>query len=98
MLSGGEGKQGTVQEIRGWDNESGHSVAHVTWASGVTNVYRLGHKGKVDLKYVEEASGGSYYPEHLPILGETSQPFWTGQSYPCKPGWFAIQLPLSKPL
>ena len=75
FVSGGEGKQGTVQEIRGWDNESGHSVAHVTWASGVTNVYRLGHKGKVDLKFVEEASGGSYYPEHLPILGETSQPF-----------------------
>ncbi|KAI0220924.1 E3 ubiquitin-protein ligase MIB2 [Lamellibrachia satsuma] len=70
---GGEGKQGTVQEIRGWDNESGHSVAHVTWASGVTNVYRLGHKGKVDLKYVEEASGGSYYPEHLPILGHIAE-------------------------
>ncbi|KAK2175091.1 hypothetical protein NP493_753g01042 [Ridgeia piscesae] len=72
---GGEGKQGTVQEIRGWDNESGHSVAHVTWASGVTNVYRLGHKGKVDLKFVEEASGGSYYPEHLPILGHIAEAF-----------------------
>lgn len=70
-----------MQEIRGWDNESGHSVAHVTWASGVTNVYRLGHKGKVDLKYVEEASGGSYYPEHLPILGETSQPSFRSSFY-----------------
>lgn len=29
-------------EIRGWDNESSRSVANVSWASGSTNVYRLG--------------------------------------------------------
>ena len=29
-------------EIRGWDNESCRSVANVSWASGSTNVYRLG--------------------------------------------------------
>jgi E3 ubiquitin-protein ligase mind-bomb len=33
-------------------------------------VYRLGHKGKVDLKYVQDAVGGYYYRDHLPILGE----------------------------
>lgn len=63
------GKTGRVTDIRGWDNESGRSVANVTWTSGSTNVYRLGHKGKVDLRCVEPASGGYYYREHLPILG-----------------------------
>ncbi|KAJ1522563.1 hypothetical protein ONE63_001749 [Megalurothrips usitatus] len=67
---GGEGKTGRVTDIRGWDNESGRSVANVTWTTGSTNVYRLGHKGKVDLRYIEPASGGSYYREHLPILGQ----------------------------
>lgn len=33
-------------------------------------MYRLGHKGKVDLKYVQDAVGGCYYRDHLPILGE----------------------------
>ena len=39
------------------------------WSSGSTNVYRLGHKGKVDLKYVVDAPGGYYYRDHLPVLG-----------------------------
>ncbi|XP_017770647.1 PREDICTED: E3 ubiquitin-protein ligase MIB2 [Nicrophorus vespilloides] len=66
---GGQGKVGKVLDIRGWDNESSRSVANVTWANGSTNVYRLGHKGNCDIKYVEAASGGRYYIEHLPILG-----------------------------
>ncbi|EHB00400.1 E3 ubiquitin-protein ligase MIB2 [Heterocephalus glaber] len=52
---GGEGKPGRVVDIRGWDVETGRSVASVTWADGTTNVYRVGHKGKVDLKCVGEA-------------------------------------------
>ncbi|XP_071451950.1 E3 ubiquitin-protein ligase MIB2 [Hetaerina americana] len=68
---GGEGKTGRVIDIRGWDNESGRSVANVTWTgTGSTNVYRVGHKGKVDLKYVQEGLGGFYYRDHLPVLGE----------------------------
>ena len=67
---GGDGKVGKVSEIRGWDSESGRSVAHVTWASGSTNVYRMGHKGKVDLKYMHAASGGPYYRDHLQVLGQ----------------------------
>ncbi|KAK7791090.1 hypothetical protein R5R35_000511 [Gryllus longicercus] len=67
---GGEGKTGRVIDIRGWDDESGRSVANVTWTSGSTNVYRLGHKGKVDLKYVQDAPGGYYYRDHLPVLGQ----------------------------
>lgn len=66
---GGEGKSGRVMEIRGWDNESCRSVANVSWTTGSTNVYRLGHKGNVDLKYVVPSSGGYYYKDHMPILG-----------------------------
>lgn len=65
---GGEGKVGKVIDIRGWDNESRRSVANVMWSSGSTNVYRLGHKGKVDLKCMQSAEGGKYYRDHLPIL------------------------------
>lgn len=57
-------------DIRGWDVETGRSVASVTWADGTTNVYRMGHKGKVDLRCVGEAAGGFYYKEHLPMLGK----------------------------
>ncbi|XP_062855241.1 E3 ubiquitin-protein ligase MIB2 isoform X2 [Trichomycterus rosablanca] len=70
---GGEGKIGKVVDIRGWDQESGRSVASVTWSSGTTNVYRMGHKGKVDLKYVCDGQGGYYYKEHLPKLGEHAE-------------------------
>lgn len=64
------GKTGRVMEIRGWDNESCRSVANVSWVSGSTNVYRLGHKGNVDLRYLQAAPGGFYYRDHMPILGE----------------------------
>ncbi|XP_072305575.1 E3 ubiquitin-protein ligase MIB2 isoform X2 [Eucyclogobius newberryi] len=70
---GGEGKVGKVVDIRGWDTESGRSVASVTWSNGTTNVYRMGHKGKVDLKYVSDGQGGFYYKEHLPKLGEHAE-------------------------
>lgn len=40
------------------------------WTStGTTNVYRVGHKGKVDLKYIQEGHGGFYYRDHLAVLG-----------------------------
>lgn len=60
-------------EIRGWDNESCRSVANVSWITGSTNVYRLGHKGNVDLKYVQPAKGGYYYKEHMPVLGQQEE-------------------------
>ena len=71
---GGPGKIGKIIEIHGWDNESERSVASVRWSSSnAQNVYRLGHKGKVDLKVAPghpAATYGSYYPDHLPILGK----------------------------
>jgi len=72
VLVGGCGKQGIVLDIRGWDNESGRSVANIAWDSGSTNVYRLGHKGKIDLKYVQDANGGCYYRDHLLKLGKAA--------------------------
>lgn len=60
-------------EIRGWDNESCRSVANVSWDSGSTNVYRLGHKGNVDLKYLAPAAGGYYYKDHMPVLGQRDE-------------------------
>ncbi|KAF3860112.1 hypothetical protein F7725_000367 [Dissostichus mawsoni] len=33
----------------------------------------MGHKGKVDLKYVSDGQGGFYYKEHLPRLGEHAE-------------------------
>ncbi|XP_027622312.1 E3 ubiquitin-protein ligase MIB2 isoform X4 [Tupaia chinensis] len=90
---GGEGRPGRVVDIRGWDVETGRSVASVTWADGTTNVYRVGHKGKVDLKCVGEAAGGFYYKEHLPRLGKPAelqrrvsadgQPFQHGDKVKC---------------
>lgn len=70
---GGDGKTGRVMEIRGWDNESCRSVANVSWVSGSTNVYRLGHKGNVDLKYLQPAVGGAYYRDHMPVLGQPEE-------------------------
>jgi len=70
LVVGGCGKQGRVLDIRGWDSESGRSVANIAWDTGSTNVYRLGHKGKIDLKYLQDASGGCYYREHLLKLGK----------------------------
>ena len=63
---------GRVTDIHGWDNESGRSVANVSWLTGVTNVYRMGDQGKVDLMLVSggETTGGNCYSEHLPALGE----------------------------
>lgn len=49
VQDGGEGKTGRVMEIRGWDNESCRSVANISWASGSTNVYRLGKKIRIKL-------------------------------------------------
>ncbi|OCT70596.1 MIB E3 ubiquitin protein ligase 2 S homeolog isoform X1 [Xenopus laevis] len=70
---GGEGKVGRVVDIRGWDVETGRSVASVTWTDGTTNVYRVGHKGKVDLKCITDAPGGHYYKDHLPKLGKPAE-------------------------
>uniref|UniRef100_A0A0A9W5W5 RING-type E3 ubiquitin transferase n=2 Tax=Lygus hesperus TaxID=30085 RepID=A0A0A9W5W5_LYGHE len=67
---GGCGRSGRVLDIKCWENETWRSVVNVAWTTGSTNIYRMGHKGKVDLKCEEPASPGTYYPEHLPIVGK----------------------------
>ncbi|KAH9495558.1 E3 ubiquitin-protein ligase mib2 [Bulinus truncatus] len=65
---------GLVLSIKPWDaSETANSAAEVLWANENQNTYRLGHSGSVDLKFVTEASGGDYYPDHLPILGKVER-------------------------
>ena len=50
------------------------SVGEIQWESSYTsNIYRLGHKGKVDLKCDTPGDGGQYYPGHLPVAGVVVQ-------------------------
>ena len=44
---GGPQSIGVVLDVRGWEAESFRSVACVKWKPTSTNVYRVGHKGKV---------------------------------------------------
>ena len=44
---GGPQSVGQVLDVRGWELESFRSVACVKWKPTSTNVYRVGHKGKV---------------------------------------------------
>ena len=47
------------------------SVGEVQWSNADNrNIYRLGHRGKVDLKCKEVGNGEDYYVDHLPVLGE----------------------------
>lgn len=90
---GGDGHTGRVMEIRGWDNESCRSVANVSWVSGSTNVYRLGHKGNVDLKYLQAAVSGAYYRDHMPVLGQTEEQQPAAVAFAASSSgrpWFAI--------
>ena len=43
-------------------------IVNVKWSNGKAFSYRLGSKGKSDLKLVKSTSFGSYNPEHLPVL------------------------------
>ena len=42
--------------------------------SSVTNIYRVGHRGKVDLECIPGGAAvhGHYFPDHLPVLGRPS--------------------------
>ncbi|XP_064610755.1 E3 ubiquitin-protein ligase MIB2-like [Liolophura sinensis] len=67
------GKGGKVVNVMNWGTDTGRSGVSVVWSSGSKNNYRVGYKGKVDLKYVQEASGGFYYKDHLPVLGKVNE-------------------------
>jgi E3 ubiquitin-protein ligase mind-bomb len=64
------GVSGRVVGVKGWHKETRASVVEVQWGGrGRKNVYRVGHKGKVDLKCQRPGEGGWYNPDHLPVLG-----------------------------
>lgn len=60
--------EGEVIAIVNFSLDSDRDAAEVTWSNGYTNVYRLGYKGALDVKYIRPAQGGNYFPDHLPIL------------------------------
>lgn len=62
--------QGRIIDRRDWFQWAPKSAVSVAWDSGAYNVYRVGYMGMVDLKAVRPAKGGSYYAEHLPLLGD----------------------------
>ena len=68
-----DGGQGSEGEVKGHASalqaESARSKVRVEWPGGVTNSYRLGFHGNVDLLCVEEEVGPFYYRDHLPLLG-----------------------------
>ena len=67
---GGNGRRGKVTEIQDWSAASPRSAAYVIWDTGAKNLYRVGFEGMADLKAVSDAKGGTFYKDHLPLLGE----------------------------
>ncbi len=72
---GGLGSIGEAVHLEGWNGETERSVVRVSWPrSAGCNLYRLGHKGKIDVQLAKGQPGvigGFYYPDHLPVLGRT---------------------------
>jgi E3 ubiquitin-protein ligase mind-bomb len=68
---GGSGTVGEVKSV-GHDSQgqSWKSWVKVKWTNGSANDYRRGHEGLVDLKYQTAAVGGTFFVDHLPVLGK----------------------------
>ncbi|XP_067659038.1 E3 ubiquitin-protein ligase MIB2-like [Haliotis asinina] len=70
---GGPGSKGKITEIPEEHNVTTiRNIARVKWDNGRSNIYRVGHEGKVDLKYIEEGIGPSYYRDNMPVLDVSS--------------------------
>ena len=70
---GGSGKPGKVSKIQDWDQNSRNSVASVKWSeTKFENLYRVGHRGKVDVQCIQPANFWSIYIEHLPTVGKAN--------------------------
>jgi hypothetical protein len=74
VYSGGEGEAGRIQEVVAWDKKFHRGGVKVQWKHDSTcKKYRVGGEGCVDVIYTctkQTASGGKYYPDHLPVVGE----------------------------
>ncbi|XP_055898216.1 uncharacterized protein LOC106053065 [Biomphalaria glabrata] len=71
-VDGGKDKEGLVVKIIKWTPETRRSGAMVQWdgPSHKPVAHRLGHKGKMDLKFSKPVDGGHYYKSHLALLGK----------------------------
>ena len=67
---GGQGSEGEVIGYQNVSTDSSRNLVRVQWPNGVSNTYRLGFHGNVDLRCVEEEVGPFYYRDHLPLLGK----------------------------
>lgn len=76
---GGAGRRGKVTEVQDWSTTSPRSAAYILWDNGAKNLYRLGFEGMADLKVISDAKGGSFYRDHLPLLGDTRSSRLAGQ-------------------
>lgn len=70
---GGKGKIGIIHGLRSWAKTGARNSVAVKWESGMTNEYRLGYEGMVDVVCRTGASGGTYYCDHLPVLGDPDE-------------------------
>ncbi|KAK7093215.1 E3 ubiquitin-protein ligase MIB2-like [Littorina saxatilis] len=67
-----DGGPGSTGEVMGYENvapNSTRNLVRVQWGQGgVSNSYRVGLGGNVDLQCVEETAGIYYYRDHLPLV------------------------------
>ncbi|XP_063713547.1 E3 ubiquitin-protein ligase mib1-like isoform X1 [Symsagittifera roscoffensis] len=63
-------RRGKITEIMDWSANCPRSAAYVLWDHGSKNLYRVGFEGMSDVKVIADGKGGSFYRDHLPLLGE----------------------------
>lgn len=73
-MTGGEGEVGKIKAVVDWDKKFHRGGVKVLWKSDPgLKTYRVGGEGCVDVIYTrmkETATGGKYYPDHLPVVGK----------------------------
>ncbi|XP_033642423.1 E3 ubiquitin-protein ligase MIB2-like [Asterias rubens] len=69
-----DGGDGTIGTVRGHHYKiklpCERTWVQVEWPSGITNKYRCGQNGNMDLKYTKRDTDGDFYIDHLPVLEE----------------------------
>ena len=72
LFPGGPGSRGKVVEVGTFTGGYYRGGVRVKWDNKPDNIlgYKVGAEGKVDLVAKSKTSGGTYYPEHLPRLGQ----------------------------
>lgn len=62
-----------MEQITNWKNKYHRGIIKVFWKDAeLETLHRLGAEGCVDIicsRLTETAAGGTYYAEHLPVIG-----------------------------